>query len=264
MDDADLPQRTPPTRVTAENFRQICSCQTHQTIVRARARLRRYLFLGLTIAVFGAVYPLDALDLTFSEKTDADRAVIVAASALQAETRAGSGAISFLSDLDTTTFGRSLSLPNPLMIEKVREEFFRTEIPYGEIIYREARSQGVAPELVAAVVKTESDFRPRLVSNKNAHGLMQLLPSTAALMGTTDVMDPAQNIRAGTRYLKYLQGQFEDPVMVLAAYNAGPGTVRVYGGVPPYRETRDYVKKVDRSVRRFQREVATRIASYPR
>lgn len=264
MDDASLHQRTPAPRVTAENFRQICSCQTHQKMVRARARLRRYLFLGLTVAVFGAVYPLDAFDLAVSEKTDADKAVIVAASALQADTRPGNGSIALLPDLDTTTFGRSLSLPNPLMIEKVRQEFFRTEIPYGEIIYREARSQGLAPELVAAVVKTESDFRPRLISNKNAHGLMQLLPSTAALMGTTDVMDPVQNIRAGTRYLRHLQGQFDDPVKVLAAYNAGPGTVRVYGGVPPYRETRDYVKKVDRSTRRFQKEVAKRIASYPR
>jgi soluble lytic murein transglycosylase-like protein len=264
MDDASLQRRTPLPRVTAENFRQICSCQTHQKTARARARLRRYLLLGLTVAVFGAVYPLDAFDLAFSEKTEADKAVIVAASALVADARPANGAIPFLADLDTTTFGRSLSLPNPLTIEKVREEFFRTEIPYGEIIYREARSQGLAPELVAAVVKTESDFRPRLISNKNAHGLMQLIPSTAALMGTTDVMDPVQNIRGGTRYLKHLQEQFDDPVMVLAAYNAGPGTVRVYGGVPPYRETRDYVKKVDRSTRRFQREVAKRIASYPR
>jgi soluble lytic murein transglycosylase-like protein len=264
MDDASLRPRTPPPPVTADNFRQICSCQTHQKMARARVRLRKYLFLGLTVAVFGAVYPLDAFDLAVSEKSDADKAVIVAASALQADTRPGSGALPFLGDLDTTTFGRSLSLPNPLMIERVRQEFFRTEVPYGEIIYREARSQGLAPELVAAVVKTESDFRPRLISNKNAHGLMQLIPSTAALMGTTDVMDPVQNIRAGTRYLKHLQGQFEDPVMVLAAYNAGPGTVRVYGGVPPYRETRDYVKKVDRSTRRFQKEIAKRIASYPR
>lgn len=262
MDDPSLHQRKPAPRVTAENFRQICSCQTHQKMARARVRLRRYLFLGLTVAAFGAVYPLDAFDLAVAEKTDADKAVLVAASALQANTRPG--AISFLRDLDTTTFGRSLSLPNPLLIEKVRQEFFRTEVPFGEIIYREARSHGVAPELVAAVVKTESDFRPQLISNKNAHGLMQLLPSTAALMGTTDVMDPVQNIRAGTRYLRHLQGQFEDPVMVLAAYNAGPGTVRVYGGVPPYRETRDYVKKVDRSTRRFQKEIATRIASYPR
>lgn len=264
MNEASTRERKRAAGVTAENFRQICSCQTHRTLKRARVRMRRYLLLGLTLAAFGAVYPLDAFDLALSEKTDADEAVIMAASALRAERDRVNRAIPFLQDLDTTTFGRSLALPNPLMIEKVREEFFRVEVPYGEIIYREARSQGLAPELVAAVVKTESDFRPRLISNKNAHGLMQLLPSTAALMGTTDVMDPVQNIRAGTRYLKHLQKQFDDPVMVLAAYNAGPGTVRVYGGVPPYRETRDYVKKVDRSTRRFQREVAQRIASFPR
>lgn len=251
--------------VTAANFREICACQRHRSRARARLRLRRYLLLGFTVAVFGAVYPLDAFDIRPRPASAAETEVIAAASALrQAAPVQQAGAIPFLEELETAAFGRSVALPSPLLIEQVREEFFRTEIPYGEIIYREAKLQGLAPELVAAVVKTESDFRPALVSHKNAQGLMQLLPSTAKLMGTTEVLDPVQNIRAGTRYLKHLQGQFDDPVMVLAAYNAGPGKVRVYGGLPPYRETRDYVKKVDRSKRRFQRQIAERVASMAR
>ena len=103
----------------------------------------------------------------------------------------------------------------------------------------------LAPELIAAVVESESDFRPRLVSHKSAQGLMQIVPETARLMGCDDPFDPHANIAAGTRYLHYLVDRFGDEKIALAAYNAGEGTVeRLGGGIPQYPETIDYVHRV--------------------
>lgn len=244
-------------RVTADNWRVICPCQKH---ARRRSRLagkrRQILLFAGSLLLVGASVPLDALETAIR----LPEAKLASASAETAglAVRAG-GAIPFI-DPSTTSFAGTVRLPSPLRIERVREDFFRTQIPYGEIIYREAKRHGLAPELVAAVVETESDFRPRLVSPKDAQGLMQVLPSTAQLMGFADPMDPVQNIRAGTRYLKYLNEEFGDPTMVLAAYNAGPGRVKAHGAVPPFRETREYVRKVERAKRRFQRQIAERLA----
>jgi len=153
------------------------------------------------------------------------------------------------------------NVPDRLSLELVTAEFFRTEVPYGSIIYREARRHGLSPELVAAVVEAESDFRPRLLSHKQAHGLMQLIPSTGQLMGVNDLMNPAENVRGGTRYLKYLHHRFDgDQTMILAAYNAGEGTVRRFGGVPPYAETRNYLARVEKSRARYETRVAKRMA----
>ena len=133
-----------------------------------------------------------------------------------------------------------------------KENYFRTHVPFGEIIYREARRNDLPPELVAAMVHTESDFRPRLVSNKSAQGLMQIVPSTAALLGIDDPFDPAKNIAAGTRYYRYLLNRFDDQTMALAAYNAGEGNVERFGGIPPFAETRSYISKVSRRERRYR------------
>jgi soluble lytic murein transglycosylase-like protein len=152
-----------------------------------------------------------------------------------------------------------------LLSERVREEFFRTEIPYGSLIYREAKRNNLPPELVAAVVKAESDFRPRLVSNKNAIGLMQIIPSTGEFMGANDLFDPADNVRIGTRYLRYLNRRFNgDTTLVLAAYNAGEGTVRRHQGVPPYKETRDYLRKISISHADYVQRLSERIAERQR
>lgn len=152
-----------------------------------------------------------------------------------------------------------------LDVERFRENFFRTSIPYGNIIYREARRNGLAPELVAAVIETESNFRPRLVSHKNAQGLMQLVPSTGRMMGAANLFNPAENIRAGTRYLRYLNRRFRgDPTLVLAAYNAGPSVVGRLGGVPPYRETQQYLKKVAARRIAYQRSSDRAVAAYVR
>lgn len=245
-------------RVTADDWRVICPCQKHS---RRRPRLagkrRQVLLFAGSLLLVGASVPLDALETAIRlpeaklETSSAQAAGIAA--------RDG-GAIPFI-DPARTSFGGTVILPSPLQIERVRQDFFRTQIPYGEIIYREAKRHGLEPELVAAVVQTESDFRPRLVSPKDAQGLMQVLPSTAELMGFRDPMDPVQNIRAGTRYLKYLTEEFADPTMVLAAYNAGPGRVRAHGAIPPFRETRNYVRKVEHAKKRFQRQIAERLAT---
>jgi Rod binding domain-containing protein len=115
---------------------------------------------------------------------------------------------------------------------------------FGGLIREVAASSGVKPELVYAVIKHESDGEPTAVSPKGAKGLMQLMDSTAADYGVVNIMDPASNITGGTRYLRDLLDRFGDLKTALAAYNAGPGTVERYGGVPPYRETTEYVKRV--------------------
>ncbi len=108
-----------------------------------------------------------------------------------------------------------------------------------------ARRHGLDPDLVLAVVAVESAFRPDAVSPKGAQGLMQLMPRTAASLGVSDALDPAQNLDAGTRHLRFLVDLYGgDLRRALAAYNAGQGAVKRYGGVPPYRETREYVKKI--------------------
>jgi soluble lytic murein transglycosylase-like protein len=103
----------------------------------------------------------------------------------------------------------------------------------------------VSPALALAVIAVESAGRADAVSRAGAQGLMQLMPATAARFGVDDARDPVQNIKGGVAYLDWLMGHFDrDPLMVIAAYNAGEGAVRESGGVPPYAETRDYVPKV--------------------
>lgn len=148
-----------------------------------------------------------------------------------------------------------------LVTEQAREDFFKSEVPFGSIIYKEARKNNLAPELVAAVVQTESNFRPTARSGAGAQGLMQLMPRTGRWMGGKNLNNPADNVRAGTKYLKYLNERFEgDPTKVLAAYNAGEGTVRRYGGVPPFKETRNYVKKVASAQKDFEQKVTGHVA----
>jgi soluble lytic murein transglycosylase-like protein len=108
-----------------------------------------------------------------------------------------------------------------------------------------APEYGLEPELVLAVIAVESAFNPRARSRKNAHGLMQLIPATARRFGVRDMHDPIENLKGGMAYLRWLMGKFKGNLdLVLAGYNAGEGAVRRFGGIPPYKETRRYVKRV--------------------
>jgi len=113
------------------------------------------------------------------------------------------------------------------------------------LVEQSARRHGLDPALVLAVVSVESGFRPAAVSPKGAQGLMQLMPRTAASLGVEDAFDPEQNVDAGVRHLETLVRLYGgDLTRALAAYNAGQGAVARHGGVPPYRETRAYVRRV--------------------
>jgi soluble lytic murein transglycosylase-like protein len=122
----------------------------------------------------------------------------------------------------------------------------RRSAEFDPFIDEHASAHGVDPDLVRAVIQVESAFNPRAVSPKGAMGLMQLMPATATELGVGNPFDPDQNIGGGVRYLKRLLTRYDDKVeLALAAYNAGPGAVDRYGqAVPPYRETRDYVKRI--------------------
>jgi len=113
------------------------------------------------------------------------------------------------------------------------------------VIAAAAKEHGVDPRLVAAVASRESAWNPNAVSRTGACGLMQLMPDTARFLGITNIFDPHDNVFAGVRYLRTLLDTFHgDLDLTLAAYNAGPGAVQKYNGIPPYRETQAYVRNV--------------------
>lgn len=116
-----------------------------------------------------------------------------------------------------------------------------------DVVQRYASFYQLEKALVNAVIKVESDFNPNAVSRKGALGMMQLMPKTARMLQVRDTLDPEENIRGGSRYLRMMLDQFKgDLDLALAAYNAGPTAVRNYGGIPPYSETIRYVDKVKR------------------
>jgi hypothetical protein len=122
-------------------------------------------------------------------------------------------------------------------------------VPFAAQIHFAATQNGVDDKLVSSVIAAESNFNSRAVSPKDAMGLMQIMPRTAANFAVRNPFDPAQNIDAGTRYLKQLLDQYHGNItLALAAYNAGPGIVAQYGGVPPFRATHDYIRRVKKKL----------------
>jgi hypothetical protein len=235
-------------------FREICSCQRHARRERSlwrravRGAKRRSVALIVTVPLaFGAI-GMEAMNISLP------------AFAQQAIEISG-GSRPF--PVFTTTKIRE-AFPNPqqtpmtFTLDAAKEEFFRTQVPYGPIIYREAMKNDLPPELIAAVVESESDFRAGLVSNKDARGLMQIIPETARLMGCDDPFDPKRNIAAGTKYLHYLMNRFGDEQLALAAYNAGEGKVERLGGIPQYPETIDYLHRVADRTRLYRQRVRSR------
>jgi soluble lytic murein transglycosylase-like protein len=154
------------------------------------------------------------------------------ASALQSATNSTSGGAS-LASAATTTSPNSTSSSLP------------AGTPYAAEITAAATANGVDPALLAGLVKQESGFNPSAGSGAGARGLTQLMPSTAAGLGVDNVLDPVQSLNAGAKYLKQQLDTFGgDVTKALAAYNAGPGAVQRFGGVPPYSETQNYVRVV--------------------
>ncbi len=133
------------------------------------------------------------------------------------------------------------ALPQPATVVAYQQRDYTALIE--ETAYRES----VPPYLVAAIMRVESDFDARAVSDKGARGLMQVMPATARRFGfdASRLQDPVHNVAAGATYLRWLLDRYDgDLDRVLAAYNAGEGAVDEYGGIPPYKETRDFVKRV--------------------
>ena len=239
----------------SRDFREICSCQVHarreRTLWRRtlRGAKRRGVALLVTVPLaFGAI-GMEAMNVSFP--AFAQKAI---------EISGGSRPFPiFTTRKVREAFLKPLQSPAAFTLDVAKEEFFRTQVPYGSIIYREALKNELPPELIAAVVESESDFRPRLVSNKDARGLMQIVPETARLMGCDDPFDPHANVAAGTRYLRYLMNRFGDERAALAAYNAGEGTVeRLGGGIPQYPETIDYLQRVSTRTREYRQLVQKR------
>jgi soluble lytic murein transglycosylase-like protein len=155
----------------------------------------------------------------------------------------------FASQLQTASASAAISGTTPtadsasLMATSASE--LPADVPYGAEITAAAKKYGLDPALLAGLVKQESGFNPNAGSPAGARGLTQLMPGTAAGLGVTNVLDPAQSLDGGAKYLRAQLDAFGgDVARALAAYNAGPGAVQRYGGVPPYAETQNYVRAV--------------------
>lgn len=153
--------------------------------------------------------------------------------------------------------GGETSLPASAVVRFEPEDVFPAAVPvrtqaagpYGRLVAKAARKNGLNRQLLSSVIRAESNFHPRAVSPKGAQGLMQLMPATARRLAVRHPFDPAENVQGGARYLKELLGKFGNLNLALAAYNAGPENVKLYHGVPPFRETRAYIARVHRGMK---------------
>jgi transglycosylase-like protein with SLT domain len=162
----------------------------------------------------------------------------------------GGGTVDVPADNVVTIEPEELFVPEPV-------KAVPTAAPYREIVEAAAKRYNVDADLISSVIAAESNFEPKAISRKNARGLMQLLPETAARFGVHNIFDPKENIEAGTQYLGGLLTRYHnDLALALAAYNAGPEKVQRFGRVPPYQETQSYVRRVKSSYTRRKTEAS--------
>lgn len=130
----------------------------------------------------------------------------------------------------------------PIQLTKITT---KNNTDFEDIIEKAAAQFNIPAKLIKSVIQKESNFNPNALSHAGASGLMQLMPATARGLGVKNVFDPAENIIAGSKYLRQMLDRYDNNIeLALAAYNAGPGNVDKYGGVPPFKETQNYVRKV--------------------
>ena len=128
---------------------------------------------------------------------------------------------------------------------QVQEPMNATKVEIQRLVSESCTKHGVDPKLVMAVIQQESGFNQNAISKTGAQGLMQLMPATAKSLGVQNAFNPEQNIEGGVKYLKGLLDRFHgNKILALAAYNAGPNAVKKYNGIPPYKETQNYVKNI--------------------
>ena len=133
----------------------------------------------------------------------------------------------------------------------------KAEHQYHQFIVRAASQYQIDPALIKAIILAESGYNPKAVSKRGAKGLMQLMPETALSLGVVDIFNPRQNITGGVQYFKHLVNRFNGDVkLALAAYNAGSRYVRNYDGVPPFKATRYYIKKVFKYYRQYKKQTS--------
>jgi soluble lytic murein transglycosylase-like protein len=154
-----------------------------------------------------------------------------------------------LSPVNTTGLQNNKPEQNPQKIlsndfAREQKQNHTKKFSLNDIIERESKSKGLDPDLVKAIIKAESNFNPKAESPAGAQGLMQLMPDTAEMLGVDNPFNALQNIKGGTSYLKNLMQTFKKKDLAIAAYNAGPGAIKKFKGIPPYSETQNYVQKV--------------------
>jgi soluble lytic murein transglycosylase-like protein len=217
-------------RMTSHTFRRLCS-----------------LLLSLSILT-----PLDSVSTTLYKSRATDGTVLFADAPVQ------NGRV--IRRSYNNSYGREMSTSSCL--ELSHRQLEERGNNFQALFFSVAQQQQVNPWLIRAIARVESCFDPRAVSVAGAQGLMQLMPATGRELGVRDAFDAAQNLSGGAAYIAQMLERFNnDQQLALAAYNAGPGAVERFGGIPPYRETRRYVDSVLKLYRRYMKNSSNASAS---